>query len=223
MRVGKVVNKYKVGKHFKLDIQDDGFDFELDPGKVAAEAALDGIYVVRTSLAKQVMSAADAVRSYKLLSQVERAFRSFKTLDLEVRPIYHHLERRVRAHIFLCLLAYYVQWHMLEAWRPLLFSDEDLEAKTRVTRLRRPAARRPPSTKHSPGRSRTAARSTASAPCSSSSAVSSRTSAASRPQVPMRQPSRSSPRPTPSSRAPSISSKPSSCRQSPAVPAQVSR
>ena len=130
VRVGKVVNKYKVGKHFKLDIQDDGFDFELDPGKVAAEAALDGIYVVRTSLAKQVMSAADAVRSYKLLSQVERAFRSFKTLDLEVRPIYHHLERRVRAHIFLCLLAYYVQWHMLEAWRPLLFSDEDLEAKT---------------------------------------------------------------------------------------------
>ena len=89
VRVGKVVNKYKVGKHFKLDIQDDGFDFELDPGKVAAEAALDGIYVVRTSLAKQVMSAADAVRSYKLLSQVERAFRSFKTLDLEVRPIYH--------------------------------------------------------------------------------------------------------------------------------------
>ena len=130
VRVGKVVNKYKVGKHFKLDIQDDGFDFELDPGKVAAEAALDGIYVVRTSLAKQVMSAADTVRSYKLLSQVERAFRSFKTLDLEVRPIYHHLERRVRAHIFLCLLAYYVQWHMLEAWRPLLFSDEDLEAKT---------------------------------------------------------------------------------------------
>ena len=111
VRVGKVVNKYKVGKHFKLDIQDDGFDFELDPGKVAAEAALDGIYVVRTSLAKQVMSAADAVRSYKLLSQVERAFRSFKTLDLEVRPIYHHLERRVRAHIFLCLLAYYAMAH----------------------------------------------------------------------------------------------------------------
>ena len=130
VRVGKVVNKYQVSKHFKLDIRDDGFDFKLDPDKVAAEAALDGIYVVRTSLAKQAMTAADAVRSYKLLSQVERAFRSFKTLDLEVRPIYHHLERRVRAHIFLCLLAYYVQWHMLEAWRPLLFSDEDLEAKT---------------------------------------------------------------------------------------------
>ena len=128
--VGKVVNKYQVSKHFKLDIRDDGFDFKLDPDKVAAEAALDGIYVVRTSLAKQAMTAADAVRSYKLLSQVERAFRSFKTLDLEVRPIYYHLERRVRAHIFLCLLAYYVQWHMLEAWRPLLFSDEDLEAKT---------------------------------------------------------------------------------------------
>jgi len=129
VRVGKVINKYKVAKHFKLDIQDDSFDFEIEADKVAAEAALDGIYVVRTSLAKKAISADDTVRSYKLLSQVEQAFRSFKTIDLKVRPIRHRLKDRVRAHIFLCMLAYYVQWHMLEAWRPLLFVDEDQEAK----------------------------------------------------------------------------------------------
>jgi hypothetical protein len=130
VRVGKVINKYKVGKHFKLDIQDDRFDFEIDPHKVAAEAALDGIYVVRTSLPEERMSADDTVRSYKRLSQVERAFRSLKTLDLQVRPIRHRLADRVRAHLFLCMLAYYVQSHMLEAWRPLLFCDEDPHAKT---------------------------------------------------------------------------------------------
>ncbi len=129
VRVGKVVNKYQVAKHFKLDIDDDRFEFEIDQEKVAAEAALDGIYVVRTSLPESRMSAADTVRSYKLLGQVERAFRALKTLDLQVRPIRHHLENRVRAHIFLCMLAYYVQWHMLEAWRPLLFCDEDQHAK----------------------------------------------------------------------------------------------
>jgi transposase len=127
--VGKVVDKYKMSKHFKLDIQDDRFDFAIDEEKVAAEAALDGIYVVRTSLATQRLSSADAVRSYKQLSQVERAFRSFKTIDLKVRPIRHRLEDRVRAHIFLCMLAYYVQWHMTEAWRPLLFCDEHKEAQ----------------------------------------------------------------------------------------------
>ncbi len=129
VRVGKVVNKYKVAKHFKLDIRDDRFDFQIDPDQVAAEAALDGIYVVRTSVAEQTMSRDDTVRSYKLLGQVERAFRSFKTLDLKVRPIRHRLEGRVRSHIFLCMLAYYVQWHMREAWRPLLFCDEDQQAK----------------------------------------------------------------------------------------------
>jgi len=129
VRVGKVINKYKVGKHFKLDIQDDSFDFEIKADKVAAEAALDGIYVVRTSLPKETISAEDTVRSYKLLSQIEQAFRSFKTVDLKVRPIRHRREDRVRAHIFLCMLAYYVEWHMLEAWRPLLFVDEDQEAK----------------------------------------------------------------------------------------------
>ena len=131
LRVGKIIDKYKVGKHFMLDIRDDYLHFEIDTQKVAQEAALDGIYVIRTSLPKERMDSAETVRSYKLLSQVERAWRSFKTIDLKVRPIRHHVENRVRAHIFLCMLAYYVQWHMIEAWRPLLFCDEDQNAKTK--------------------------------------------------------------------------------------------
>ena len=129
VRVGRVVNKYKVAKHFRLDIGDGRFAFSVDEAHVAAEAALDGIYVIRTNLPNERLSADDTVRSYKLLSNVERAFRSLKTLDLKVRPIRHRLENRVRAHIFLCMLAYYVQWHLLETWRELLFSDEDLDAK----------------------------------------------------------------------------------------------
>jgi hypothetical protein len=129
VRVGKVINKYKVGKHFDLDIRDNDFSFEINQENVKQEAALDGIYIVRTSLAKETMDAGETVRSYKLLSQAERAFRSFKTVDLMVRPIRHRLEERVRAHIFLCMLAYYVQWHMMEAWRPLLYADEDQKAK----------------------------------------------------------------------------------------------
>jgi len=130
VRVGKVVDKYKVAKHFVLQIEDDSFDFEIDQQKVDAETALDGIYVVRTSVAKQTMGADQAVRSYKQLSAVERAFLCFKSVDLMVRPIRHRLEDRVRAHIFLCMLAYYVQWHMMAVWRPLLFADADQQAKT---------------------------------------------------------------------------------------------
>ncbi len=129
VRVGRVVNKYKMAKHFVLHIEDDSFDFEIDQAKVNAEAALDGIYVVRTSVDQQYMDADQVVRSYKLLSQVEQAFRCLKSIDLLVRPIRHRHENRVRAHIFLCMLAYYVMWHMLGAWRPLLFADEDQEAK----------------------------------------------------------------------------------------------
>jgi transposase len=129
IRVGRVINKYKVGKHFKLDICDDAFNFEINQDKVRAEAALDGIYIVRTSLGKEQMDTNETVRSYKQLSQVERAFRSFKTVDLMVRPIHHRLEDRVRAHIFLCMLAYYVQWHMMEAWRPLIYADEEQQEK----------------------------------------------------------------------------------------------
>jgi len=129
LRAGKVINKYKVAKHFELDIRDDSFDFSINDDKVAAEAALDGIYVVRTSLPKDRMDTDDTVRSYKALTQVERAFRTLKTIDIRVRPINHNLENRVRSHIFLCTLAYYVEWHMIEAWRPLLFCDEDQAAK----------------------------------------------------------------------------------------------
>jgi len=129
VRVGKVINKYKVGKHFKLVIRDNDFQFEVNQEKVQKEAALDGLYFVRTSLSKEQMNTDETVRSYKLLSNVERAFRSFKTVDLMVRPIRHRTANRVRAHIFLCMLAYYVQWHMVEVWRPLLFADEEQEEK----------------------------------------------------------------------------------------------
>ena len=129
VRVGKVVNKYKVSKHFVLHITDDSFRFEIDQTSVDAEAALDGIYVVRSSVPAETMDTDQTVRSYKLLSNVENAFRCFKSVDLMVRPIRHYLEDRVRAHLFLCMLAYYVQWHMTEAWRPLLFADEDQQSK----------------------------------------------------------------------------------------------
>ena len=129
VRIGKVVNKYKVAKHFILNIRHDGFDYAIDEKKVASEAALDGIYIVRTSLASERMTAEDTVRSYKSLSQVERAFRSIKTVDLKIRPIRHRLAKRVKAHIFLCMLAYYVEWHMREAWCPLLFADEEKQLK----------------------------------------------------------------------------------------------
>ena len=127
--VGKVVNRYKVAKHFELTITDNGFTFIRKTDSIAAEAALDGLYIIRTSVQAQRMDASTCVRTYKSLSQVERAFRSIKTMDLKVRPIHHHLENRVRSHIFLCMLAYYVEWHMRQAWGQLLFADEDKEAK----------------------------------------------------------------------------------------------
>jgi hypothetical protein len=129
VRLGRVVDKYKVAKHFELTITDARFEYRILDDQVAAEAALDGIYVIRTGLPKKQMSSAEAVRSYKALAQVERAFRSLKTVDLKVRPIHHRLEGRVRAHLFLCMLAYYVEWHLIEAWRPLLFADQDQAAK----------------------------------------------------------------------------------------------
>ena len=136
VRVGKVVDKYKVAKHFVLHIQDDGFAFQRHQDHIDAEAAVDGIYVIRTSVDKKTMDTDQAVRGYKQLSNVERAFRCLKSVDLMVRPIWHRLEDRVRAHIFLSVLAYYVQWHMSQAWRPLLFADEDQHAKA----LRDPVA-----------------------------------------------------------------------------------
>jgi hypothetical protein len=125
LRVGKVRDKFKVGKHFVLEITETRFSYWRDEDKIAQEAALDGIYVVRTSVPETAMSAEQVVGAYKGLSVVERAFRSSKTVDLHVRPIYHYLAERVRAHIFLCMLAYYVEWHLRERLAPLLFDDED--------------------------------------------------------------------------------------------------
>jgi len=129
LRVGRIINKYKVAKHFTVTITDVSLQFAMRAARVEAEAALDGIYVIRTNVPSATVPAADAVRHYKALSHVERAFRSLKTIDLHVRPIHHRLADRVRSHIFLCMLAYYVEWHMREAWRPLLFADEDQAAK----------------------------------------------------------------------------------------------
>jgi hypothetical protein len=129
LAVGRVINQYKVAKHFRVRITDTLLTIERRPDRIETEAALDGIYVIRTNVPAATADAAEAVRHYKALSTVERAFRSLKTVDLHVRPIHHRLEDRVRSHIFLCMLAYYVEWHMREAWRPLLFADEDQAAK----------------------------------------------------------------------------------------------
>lgn len=128
LRVGKAVQKYKMAKHFELTIRGRSFRYARKAEAIAAEAALDGLYVIRTSLAAAELPAAEAVRAYKGLGRVERAFRSFKTVDLKVRPIYHWNAARVRAHVLLCMLAYYVEWHMREKLAPLLFAEEDPEA-----------------------------------------------------------------------------------------------
>ena len=125
VRVGKVIGRYKVAKHFELHIEEDAFGYLRKPESIAAEAALDGLYVVRTSLTEGELDAEDTVRAYKRLSAVEHAFRSLKTVDLKVRPIFHRTAERVRAHVLLCMLAYYVEWHMRARLRPLLFDDHD--------------------------------------------------------------------------------------------------
>ena len=125
MAVGKVIGRYKVGKHFDIVIEDTGLRYQRKQAQIDAEAALDGIYVIRTSVQTEVASAEQTVFHYKSLSSVERAFRSMKSVDLKVRPIHHHLANRVRAHVFLCMLAYYVQWHMRHALAPILFDDHD--------------------------------------------------------------------------------------------------
>ena len=125
MRADRALRAHKVGKHFTTTASEDGFSYERDEARIAAEAALDGIYVIRTNVAAKELGPEDAVRAYKSLSRVERAFRSFKGVDLKVRPVHHRLEGRVRAHVFLCMLAYYVEWHMRRALAPMLFDDDD--------------------------------------------------------------------------------------------------
>jgi len=129
VQVGKIINRHKVAKHFELSIGETTLGWARRQDTIDAEAALDGLYVIRTSLDAQRMDAPSCVRSYKALSNVERAFRSLKTVDLKVRPIHHRLADRVRAHILLCMLAFYVEWHMREAWRELMFADTDQAAK----------------------------------------------------------------------------------------------
>lgn len=126
-KVGKVIGRFKVGKHFMVTIGEGSFSFVRNEVQIQREEALDGIYVIRTSESVEHLSAEDTVRSYKNLAQVERAFRSFKGIDLLIRPIWHHTEDHVRAHIFICMLAYYVEWHMRKALSPLLFNDEELD------------------------------------------------------------------------------------------------
>jgi transposase len=125
LRAGKIVNRYKMGKHFQLRIENDSFHYERKTANIEREQNLDGIYVIRTSVKKETLSSQQVVASYKSLSGVERAFRSLKTVDLQVRPIHHRLPDRVRAHILLCVLAYYVEWHMRQLLAPILFDDDD--------------------------------------------------------------------------------------------------
>ena len=137
VRVGQAINRFRMKKHMNYEIGDTSFAFSRNAENIAREAALDGIYVIRTSLPEQDMAADDCVRSYKALTRVERAFRTMKTVNLHVRPIYHRIAQRVRAHIFLCTLAYYVEWHIREVWRDRLFSDPELEE---ISRTRDPVA-----------------------------------------------------------------------------------
>jgi hypothetical protein len=125
LRVGGVLGRYKMRKHFNLSIEETSFSFTRDEASIAREAALDGIYVIRTSVPAATLLAEQAVRNYKRLAVVERAFRSLKSVDLKVRPIHHRLEQRVRTHVLICMLAYYVEWHMRQALAPILFDDDD--------------------------------------------------------------------------------------------------
>lgn len=140
LRVGKVVGHYKMAKHFQFEITDEHFTYRRNQERIAAEAALDGIYVIRTPVPAAELNSTETVRAYKDLAVVERAFRSTKTVDLKVRPVHHYREDRVRSHVFLCMLAYYVEWHMRRALAPILFDDDDpAAAEAERTSIVRPA------------------------------------------------------------------------------------
>ena len=148
LAVGAVANKYKVKKHFQLEIADERFDYPRKEDQIAAEAALDGFYVLRTTVPAEALSGPEVVRSYKALAAAERAFRTLKGPELELRPIHHRLAQRVRAHAFLCMLAYYLEWHLRTAWAELLFDDErpPLPADPVAKAERSPEAKRKSST-----------------------------------------------------------------------------
>jgi transposase len=143
IKVGKILNKYKMAKHFQIIIKDNYLKWERNEQNINNEQMLDGIYVLRTSESSQKISAEDTVRSYKNLSLVERAFRCLKGIDVLIRPIRHHTEDHVRAHIFICMLAYYIEWHMRKALAPILFHDEELELNKKISNPVTPAQTSP--------------------------------------------------------------------------------
>lgn len=155
LRAGKVLNRFKVGKHFRIEITDRSFGHARNEEKIAAESALDGFYVIRSSLPQGTLEPAQLVGAYKGLSEAERAFRRLKTVDLHVRPIHHHLADRVRAHVLLCMLAYYVEWHMRQAWAPILFADDDPAAGKALRPSPVAPARRSPRAERKAARKRT--------------------------------------------------------------------
>jgi len=155
LRAGKVRDRFQVGKHFRIEITDTSFDYARDEEKIAAEAALDGFYVVRSSLPQGTLEPGELVGAYKGLSKAERAFRRLKTVDLHMRPIHHHLADRVRAHVLLCMLAYYVEWHMRRAWAPILFEDDDPAAGEALRKSPVAPARRSPRAERKAARKRT--------------------------------------------------------------------
>ncbi|EDX78748.1 hypothetical protein MC7420_7401 [Coleofasciculus chthonoplastes PCC 7420] len=132
LKVGEVINKYGVAKHFNIQITPDSFSYQRNRESIEEEATLDGLYVVRSSVPEETLNAEDTVKAYKSLSKVEQAFRSYKTIDLKVRPIYHRNSDRVKAHVFLCMLAYYVEWHMRRCLAPILFDEDDWENALRL-------------------------------------------------------------------------------------------
>ena len=164
MRADRVLRRRKVAKHFTTDISDDHFSYARNAGSIAAEAALDGIYVLRTSVTASDLGSGEVVASYKALAQVERAFRAFNT-DLDIRPIRHHTATRVRAHVFLRMLSYYLTWHMHDRLAPVLFTDDDKPAAhaARTSPVAPAAAPRGPWPRPRPNTPATACRCTASA------------------------------------------------------------
>ena len=155
LRVGKVINRYKMAKHFVTEITDERFTYRRNEEKIAAEQQLDGIYIVRSNVEPERFDAAQTVRAYKDLAKVERAFRCFKSVDLKVRPLHHRRADRVRAHVLLCMLAYYVEWHMRRALAPLLFDDHDPAAAEQQRTSVVAPARRSPAALAKAGRKRT--------------------------------------------------------------------
>ena len=169
LRVGRVIGKFNMAKHFDLTITETTLNYQRKTAQIDAEVAMDGLYVIRTSLDAQALDAQAAVAAYKSLAHVERAFRSIKTVDLNVRAVFHYNEQRVRAHVFLCMLAYYVEWHMRERLKPMLFDDEEVQAAN-TTRASAVAPRlcdlSTPRSRMQPRPPVTICRCTAFAPCS---------------------------------------------------------